>query len=154
MRMEQIASAINRLAMHPDIEIAVAMHYNPAVRTALSSSLSTDCAIYTFEPLPYPDFIGLLESSDVVLTDSGGLQEEAATLGKQVLILNETTERPEATATGVSQVVGTNADQVYRATMHSIATISERQTSAAQQIFGDGYAAKRILEVLSSRLMQ
>src|SRR5699024_10411766 len=107
---ENICAAINNLAeTHQDIQFVYPMHLNPNVREPVEKYLSNKNNIFLIEPLDYLPFIYLMNMSYLILTDSGGIQEEAPSLGKPVLVMRNTTERPEAVEAGTVRLVGTNA---------------------------------------------
>ena len=153
-KLRDIASAVRRIVDRGDVEVVLPLHRNPAVRSVLFDTLKETPGILMCESLPYPEFVCLLDSCDLVLTDSGGLQEEAACLGKPVLVLNETTERPEAIVQGLTWIVGTEPDNVCAAAERILdaATTREPGASGMSDIFGDGHAAKRIVDLLVTEL--
>jgi UDP-N-acetylglucosamine 2-epimerase (non-hydrolysing) len=151
---ESICRAIAKLAgCFPDVHFVYPVHANPNVREPVFRMLGHAANIHLIEPLSYLPFVALMDRSAVVLTDSGGVQEEAPSLGKPVLVMRETTERPEAVALGAVRMVGTHADAV-------VAGISELLTSAdaygkmarAVNPYGDGKASGRIISAIESRL--
>lgn len=132
-----------------DITLIFPVHPNPAVHRAANAIFSGHKRILLIEPLTYPDFIGLLSHSWLIVSDSGGIQEEAPSLGKPLLILRENTERPESVESGIAQLVGHHPEQLgrlleeaYRQFPHST------QTSLAKNPFGQGNAAKLIVDQL------
>jgi UDP-N-acetylglucosamine 2-epimerase (non-hydrolysing) len=136
----------------PDVHIVFPVHLNPAVRDDVHESLGGVPRVTLVEPLDYIQFVALMNASWLVLTDSGGVQEEAPALGRPVLVLRETTERPEAVECGVARLVGTNPDAIRRAVTTLLDDPSERDRMArAVSPFGDGHAAARIADVLESR---
>lgn len=147
--MEDIARALGRIANRDDVAILFPMHPNPNVVAAMDRVLGDRPNIARIEPLDYPHFIRALEMSEVVLSDSGGVQEEAPALGKPVLVMRETTERPEGVAAGCAKLVGTDPDRI----VSEISTLLDvpRDKSAvnnAHNPFGDGHAAERIAEII------
>ena len=144
-RMREIASAVATLARrHPDLAVVLPMHPNPVVREALLPALSGLRNVLAVEPLDYGAFARMLDRSTVVLTDSGGIQEEAPSLGKPVLVMRDNTERPEAVAAGTARLVGTNADRIYdEVTQLLTSDASYRQMAHAVNPYGDGQAAMR-----------
>ncbi|MGX8910269.1 non-hydrolyzing UDP-N-acetylglucosamine 2-epimerase [Streptomyces netropsis] len=144
--MRAMGQAIRRLADRRDVEIVVPLHKSAAVREALLPELSGRPHITIAEPLGYRDFCATLAACDLVLTDSGGIQEEAPGLGKPVLVLRRHTERPEAVEAGAAWLVGTEPEAIITATVR---LLDDRalyaQMSAAGNPFGDGQAAGRIL---------
>lgn len=143
--MEGIAATIATLAGRGDVEVVLPLHKSPAVRAALGSLLEVD-GVRVVEPLDYPDFTATMASARVILTDSGGVQEEAPSLGKPVLVLRETTERPEAIVAGCAKLVGTNPAAVLAETV----TLLDDADAYAQMAhtanpFGDGVAGIAIV---------
>lgn len=147
--MEQIAAALNNLAARPDVEIVFPLHPNPKVRGAMLDRLSGHPSIHLIEPLDYPSFVDLMAISDLILTDSGGVQEEAPSLSKPVLVMRNETERPEAIEAGVARLVGT---EQHRITSEASRLLDDplvySQMAQAANPFGDGRAAERILAIL------
>lgn len=134
---------------HPDVELVFPLHPNPAVRRPAQELLSGRERIRLIEPPAYPEFVQLLKACALVLTDSGGLQEEAPALGKPVLVLRETTERPEGVAAGTCVKVGTDPERIA-AEVHRLLTDPEayRRMAKAVNPYGDGKAAERIRRAL------
>ena len=135
-----------------DVRIVFPVHPNPRVRDVVCRELNGNSAIALIEPVGYADFLRLVQRSCLILTDSGGLQEEAPSLGKPVLVLRETTERPELLEAGGGLLVGTDPRRIVRATARLLqnAAAYERM-SAAPNPFGDGCASARIVDVLERR---
>ena len=153
--MEGIASAIRRIAERPDVAVIFPVHLNPNVRKVMNAALAGLDTVAMIEPLDYPNFARLLGLADIMLTDSGGVQEEAPALGKPVLVMRETTERPEGVAAGTAKLVGTDADTIVT----EISTLLDDKASyeamaQAHNPFGDGTAAKRIVELLGNEIGQ
>ncbi|MCK9540595.1 MAG: UDP-N-acetylglucosamine 2-epimerase (non-hydrolyzing) [Novosphingobium sp.] len=147
--VEAIADALARLAARGDVGIALPLHPNPAVRDVLLARLDGYPHIALLEPLDYPHFVRLLWASHLVLTDSGGIQEEAPALGKPVLVLRETTERPEGVAAGTARLVGTDADRIVAETERLLDDADAYAAmSRAHNPYGDGQAAQRIADIL------
>lgn len=146
---EDICTALARLARRPDIEIVYPVHLNPAVREVVLRQLSGLENIHLIEPLDYLKFVRLMQRAHVVLTDSGGVQEEAPALGKPVLVMRNTTERPEAVHAGTVQLVGTASDAIVDAVNRLFDSDAEWQRFAkAANPYGDGYASSRIVSAL------
>jgi UDP-N-acetylglucosamine 2-epimerase (non-hydrolysing) len=121
------------------------------VREPLQALLGNHPRVFLTEPLDYCDLVGAIQRSYLLLTDSGGLQEEAPSLGKPVLVLRETTERPEAIAAGTAKLVGTDPDQIVAATSELISNPAAYQAMAtAINPFGDGRAAERICQIVEN----
>lgn len=146
----RISRAVRRITdQFQDIEVVVPMHKNPTVRETLKEHLANHDRISLIEPPDFIEFVHLMASSHLILTDSGGIQEEAPTLGKPVLVLRETTERPEGVDAGVAQLVGTDEDEVFAATAQVLADESRYvQMAQAQSPYGDGKASTRIRSVV------
>ncbi|MEU8513855.1 UDP-N-acetylglucosamine 2-epimerase (non-hydrolyzing) [Kitasatospora sp. NPDC048722] len=149
-KMRAMGRALRRLADRGDVELVLPLHKSPAVREALLPELSGHCAIRIVEPLDYADFSATLAGCDLVLTDSGGIQEEAPTLGKPTLVLRTTTERPEAVEAGAAQLVGTEPHVILDAAMRLLDDHDAyRRMARAGNPFGDGHATARILAQLA-----
>ncbi|MFG2144660.1 non-hydrolyzing UDP-N-acetylglucosamine 2-epimerase [Streptomyces sp. NPDC048696] len=148
-RMRGMGRALCRLAERGDVEIVLPLHKSPAVRDALLP-LARQEGIHLVEPLDYPDFTATLAGCDLVLTDSGGIQEEAPSLGKPALVLRTTTERPEAVEAGAARLVGTDPDAIVAATAALLDDpAAYARMAGAGNPFGDGRATERILTQLS-----
>ena len=149
-----ICKAIRRLTeKYPDVDFVYPMHLNPNVRKPIHEvfdrNLDNISNIFFIEPLSYLPFVFLMEKSDIVLTDSGGIQEEAPGLGKPVLVMRETTERPEALLAGTVKLVGTNYDNIINEVSLLIDDNNHyEEMSKAVNPYGDGKACYRIVEVL------
>jgi UDP-N-acetylglucosamine 2-epimerase (non-hydrolysing) len=139
----------------PDAALLLPLHRNPTVREPLQALLGEHPRIFLTEPLDYAQLVGAMQRCYLVLTDSGGLQEEAPSLGKPVLVLRETTERPEAVMAGTAKLVGTNPDHVVAA---AVALLSDRTAYDAMAMavnpFGDGQAALRIRQLVEDFLVR
>jgi len=134
---------------HPDVEIVLPVHYNPNVRPHVYEALAGTERIHLMEPLSYEPFVQLMNKSYLIVSDSGGVQEEAPGLGKPVLVLRETTERPEGIAAGTARLVGTDAERIVPAVTELLEDESAyRKMSRAVNPYGDGKAATRIAEVI------
>lgn len=148
-----LCEALARISQRDDVEIIFPIHLNPVVQNVVRSRLSGNPAIHLLPPLDYPTFVTAMRSAHLILTDSGGIQEEAPSLGKPVLVLRDTTERPEGIRAGTVRLIGTNTDTVVRET----ALLLDDQKhyaamSAAHNPYGDGKASMRIVETLRSQL--
>lgn len=151
--MHHVYRALRRLVDDiPDTEIVFPVHRNPLVREAVAEELEGHDRIHLVEPMEYEPFTNLMARSAIVLTDSGGIQEEAPSLGKPVLVLRDTTERPEAVAAGTVKLVGTDEETIYE-TAHKLLTdeAAYRQMAEAVNPYGDGRAAARIVGWLRRR---
>ena len=149
--MQAIAAALARVAERPDIAIVVPVHPNPKVVEALHPALERLENVALIEPLDYPNFIALLEASHIVLTDSGGVQEEAPSLGKPVLIMRETTERPEGIAAGNAILVGAMRERIEAGITRLLDDPAAHEAMArAHNPYGDGRASGRIADILAA----
>jgi UDP-N-acetylglucosamine 2-epimerase (non-hydrolysing) len=147
--MRAACDAVRALAAREDTEIVFPVHRNPAVREIVFPALEGVEGVHLCEPFDYLRLVHVLDSSDLVLTDSGGLQEEAPSLGKPLLILRETTERPEAVAAGVARLVGTNPQVVMRAATELLDDpVAYARMAHRENPFGDGLASRRIVDAL------
>ena len=148
--MRHVYQALKRIASeHSDVEIIFPVHKNPKVREVVDSVLGNLPRVHLTDPLEYEPFANLMARSTIILTDSGGIQEEAPSLGKPVLVLRDTTERPEAIAAGTVKLIGTLEENVY----HEIkALLSDpkhyRAMSEATNPYGDGLASFRIVQTI------
>lgn len=134
---------------HQDVELVYPVHLNPNVQRPVHEILGQRERIHLLSPLPYKQFVRLLLRADLILTDSGGIQEEAPALGKPVLVLREKTERPEAIAAGVARLVGANRERIVAETSTLLTNADAyRQMARKTFVYGDGLAATRIAEVL------
>jgi len=133
-----------------DIKVIYPIHMNPAVRSVASEVFGYNDEMRIIEPLSVVDFHNFMARSYLILTDSGGIQEEAPSLGKPVLVMRDTTERPEGIAAGTLRLVGTNEDDLYEAIMQLLTDDAEYARMAkASNPYGDGKACKRIADILS-----
>lgn len=148
--MRNIASAIAQIAARPDVAVIFPVHPNPNVRSVMDAELAGLSNVALIDPLDYPHFVRLLDMCELVLTDSGGVQEEAPSLGKPVLVMRETTERPEGVAAGTARLVGTDPAHIVTeifSLLNDKAAYSAM--SRAHNPFGDGKAAQRIAKVIA-----
>jgi UDP-N-acetylglucosamine 2-epimerase (non-hydrolysing) len=133
----------------PDTALLLPLHRNPTVREPLQRLLGSHPRVFLTEPLDYEQLVGAIGRCYLLLTDSGGVQEEAPALGKPVLVLRETTERPEAIEAGTAKLVGTNPDRLVAAAAELLSDPQAYQTMAtAINPFGDGHAAERIVQIV------
>ncbi len=147
--LERVARGLLQLAERGDVEIIYPVHLNPNVRQVAETLLGSHGAIHLIPPLDYLPFIHLMRRADIIVTDSGGVQEEAPSLGKPVLVTRDTTERPEAVQAGTVKLVGTDtARLVAEASRLLDDRAAYEQMSVAHNPYGDGRAAGRILEAL------
>jgi UDP-N-acetylglucosamine 2-epimerase (non-hydrolysing) len=148
--MESIAAAIRTLAQREDVAAIFPVHLNPNVRAVMQDALGGLENVALIEPLDYPHFARLQDICHLMLTDSGGVQEEAPALGKPVLVMRETTERPEGVAAGTAKLVGTDAETIVAETTRLLDDEGAYAAMArAHNPFGDGKSAKRIVELLA-----
>ena len=152
--LEAICDAIESIVrMHADVEIAFPVHLNPRVRDVVFSRLANIPRIHLLDPLPYPELLELLRRSHFVLSDSGGIQEEVPSFGKPILILRDTTERPEVVRAGFGELVGTDAKRILsRASALLTDDALYQARSSGRNPFGDGRASFRIAEVIETLL--
>lgn len=143
--MENIARAIRRIAARGDVAVIFPVHPNPNVREVMDRELGGQANVATIDPLDYPHFIRALGACHIVLTDSGGVQEEAPALGKPVLVMRETTERPEGVAAGTARLVGAGEDRIVTEIFNLLDDKAAYLAMArAHNPFGDGHASARI----------
>jgi len=147
--LERVAHGLLRLADRGDVEIVYPVHLNPNVRRIAEAVLGSHQAIWLIPPLDYLPFVYLMRRADLIITDSGGVQEEAPSLGKPVLVTRDTTERPEAVEAGAVELVGTDTDLlVARASRLLDDSAACEQMKLAHNPYGDGKGAARIVESL------
>ena len=148
--MENICRALLQLVNdHKDTEIVFPVHKNPVVRETVYPLLEGHKRIHLIEPMDYPALINLQKKSFIILTDSGGIQEEAPSMGKPVLVLRRTTERPEGVQRGTAKLVGTDRDNIYKEASRLLNDNDEyNRMSKAINPYGDGHAAKRIVDAI------
>lgn len=148
--MHHMFRAIRRIMdEHPDVKAIYPIHMNPVVRVAAEQELSGCDRIHIIEPLEVLDFHNLLSKSFLILTDSGGIQEEAPSLGKPVLVMRDTTERPEGIAAGTLKLVGTDEDTIYSNFKELLENKDSYDKMArASNPYGDGHACERIADIL------
>lgn len=146
-------SFLQLLELFPDTALLLPLHRNPTVREPLQQLLGSHPRVFLTEPLDYAQLVGAIGKSYLLLTDSGGLQEEAPSLGKPVLVLRETTERPEAVTAGTAKLVGTNPDVIVSNAKELLSDKTAYQKMAtAINPFGDGHASERILKLVEAYL--
>lgn len=151
--MRNMFRAIRRVCdEHPDVKAIYPIHMNPSVRETAAEILGNDERIHIIEPLDVLDFHNFLSRSYLILTDSGGIQEEAPSLGKPVLVMRDTTERPEGIAAGTLKLVGTKENDIYLSFKTLLEDLTVYQTmSTASNPYGDGLASKRIADILEDK---
>ncbi|QHZ45393.1 MULTISPECIES: non-hydrolyzing UDP-N-acetylglucosamine 2-epimerase [Bacillus] len=148
--MENMFRAIKRIVEeHQDVQVVYPVHLNPVVRETAEKILGSLDRVHLIEPLEVIDFHNFASKSYLILTDSGGVQEEAPSLGKPVLVLRDTTERPEGIEAGTLKLAGIEEDVIYRLTKQLLTDEEEyKRMSKASNPYGDGHASKRIVEAL------
>ena len=146
---ERICQALAQLAKRDDLEIVYPVHLNPNVREPVNRLLSHNGNIHLIDPLDYLPFVYLMNRAYLILTDSGGIQEEAPSLGKPVLVMRDTTERPEAVQAGTVKLVGTDTDKIVQEASHLLDDRHAYEAMGfAHNPYGDGKACQRIIQTL------
>jgi len=148
---EQICEMIKLLSHRNDLEIVYPVHLNPYVQKIVFETLNNISNIHLIKPLDYLPFVYLMKQAYLILTDSGGVQEEAPTLGKPVLVMRETTERPEAIEQGTALLVGTNVEKTVQTCFELIDNVEIYQCHCIKKennLYGDGKASQRIISIL------
>lgn len=145
---EEICAALKEIAAEPGVQVVYPAHLNPQVQEPVRRILGESDNIHLIEPLDYMPFIYLMKRSHMILTDSGGIQEEAPSLGKPVLVMRETTERPEAVAAGTVRLVGADRGRIVQETRRLLRDDSAyRAMAVAHNPYGDGHACVRMREI-------
>ena len=153
--MENIAEAIRQIAARPDVAVIFPVHLNPNVSSVMNAALGGLDNVALIEPLDYPHFARLLSLAEIMLTDSGGVQEEAPALGKPVLVMRETTERPEGVTAGTARLVGTDVTRIVTEIFNLLDDKAAYEAMArAHNPFGDGQSARRIVELIGDEVGQ
>lgn len=148
---EQICDAVLRLAARGDVQIIYPVHPNPHVRDVVDRRLRNVPGVTLLEPLDYVPFVDLMRRADILLTDSGGVQEEGPSLGKPVLVMRDKTERQEAVEAGTAQLLGTDPERIVSAVAAALDKLNEGPPPASvDNPFGDGRASARILDAIRS----
>ena len=152
--LRHMCKAIRKIVdEHPEVKVIYPIHMNPAVRETANEILGDDDRIRIIEPLEVLDFHNFMAQSYMILTDSGGIQEEAPSLGKPVLVMRDTTERPEGIKAGTLKLVGTNEETIYNEFKKLLTDEEEyKKMSTASNPYGDGNACKRIADILEKEL--
>ncbi|MDD6272690.1 MAG: UDP-N-acetylglucosamine 2-epimerase (non-hydrolyzing) [bacterium] len=152
--LKQMFRAIKRIVNEfEDIKVIYPIHMNPEVRSSANEIFNGESRVRIIEPLDVLDFHNFLSRSYLVLTDSGGIQEEAPSLGKPVLVMRDTTERPEGVKAGTLKLVGTNEDVIYKEFKKLLIDKNEyKKMSNASNPYGDGLASKRIADILIEKI--
>lgn len=147
--MDNIAAAIKAIAARDDVACIFPVHMNPNVRAVMDATLGDLRNVAMIEPLDYPNFARLLSISHIMLTDSGGVQEEAPALGKPVLVMRKTTERPEGVTAGTAKLIGTDKQRIISEIFTLLDDdVAYSAMARAHNPFGDGRAAQRIAEII------
>lgn len=153
--LEAIARAVRRIAARDEVALIFPVHPNPNVRAVMDGALAGLDNVALIEPLDYPHFARLLGLAEIMLTDSGGVQEEAPALGKPVLVMRETTERPEGVAAGTARLVGTDEDAIVTGIFTLLDDKAAYEAMArAHNPFGDGQSSTRIVELIAHEVGQ
>lgn len=148
--IQAIASAIASIAARDDVAVIFPVHPNPEVRGVIDGALAGLANVALIDPLNYPHFVRLMMMADIMLTDSGGVQEEASSLGKPVLVMRETTERPEGIAAGTARLVGADPARIVAELFTLLGDKAAYESMArAHNSFGDGAAAARIARIVA-----
>jgi len=152
-RLIGICEALKTIAENnPDVDIVYPVHLNPNVQNPVRRILSDAKNIYLIEPLSYENFIYMMSKSYFIITDSGGVQEEAPSLGKPVLVMRDTTERPEAVEAGTVKIVGTDPKVIINESQKLLDEIGEyNKMSRAHNPYGDGSASKKIVNFFKTK---
>ena len=151
--LENIAEAVRQIAARADVAVVFPVHPNPNVRRVMDAALAGLDNVALIEPLDYPNFARLLSLAEIMLTDSGGVQEEAPALGKPVLVMRETTERPEGVSAGTAKLVGTDTKTIVTELFNLLDDKAAYENMArAHNPFGDGHSAQRIVELLGNEI--
>jgi len=151
--MANIAEAIRQIAARQDVAVIFPVHLNPNVRAVMDQALGGLSNVALIEPLDYPHFVRLLSIAEIMLTDSGGVQEEAPALGKPVLVMRETTERPEGVSAGTARLVGTDVTRIVTELFNLLDDKAAYEAMArAHNPFGDGQSAGRIVELIGHEI--
>jgi UDP-N-acetylglucosamine 2-epimerase (non-hydrolysing) len=153
---ERVCLALRDIASDPDVQIVYPVHLNPNVQRPVREVLSGLPNVFLINPVDYLPFVSLMKRSDVILTDSGGVQEEAPTLGKPVLVMRDTTERPEGVSVGLVELVGSDRQRIVAAVRAQLSSpvLSDPSGRGRSNPFGDGRASKRICSVLERIRLQ
>lgn len=151
--LTNIAAALRAIADRDDVALIFPVHLNPNVRSIMQEALGNLSNVAMIEPLDYPNFVALLNNAEFMLTDSGGVQEEAPALGKPVLVMRDTTERPEGVEAGTAKLVGTDKDMIVKESYKLLDDKDYYDAMAkAHNPFGDGKASERIADIIEQSL--
>jgi UDP-N-acetylglucosamine 2-epimerase (non-hydrolysing) len=151
--MKNIMESLNFLVEHhPGLQVVFPLHLNPNVRRVVYAELHPSSQIHIVEPLSYKDLVKVMRQSYLILTDSGGIQEEGPTFGKPVLVLRKVTERPEGVASGVAKLVGTDKAVIITEVEALLDSTKYLTMTKAVNPYGDGLAAQRIVRIIKEKL--
>ncbi len=151
--IENICRALLEIARQDDVEVVYPVHLNPNIKEPVERLLSKNKNIHLISPLDYSTFVWMMKKSYLIITDSGGVQEEAPSLGKPVLVIRDTTERPEAVKAGTVKLVGTNCERIINATVELLNNFDiYQEMSKAYNPYGDGKSCERIVAFLKLTL--
>jgi UDP-N-acetylglucosamine 2-epimerase (non-hydrolysing) len=151
--MARVAAALAELAIEdPALGVVLPAHLNPVVRETLLPPLGHLNNVLVVDPLPYGEFCRLMSDVDLLLTDSGGVQEEGPSVGRRVLVMRETTERPEGLAAGAAQLVGTDTAVIVKAVRESLRDQQASRFDPSRNPYGDGHAARRSVAAIAELL--
>ncbi len=149
---EVMCQALKAIASQPGVQVVYPVHLNPQVQEPVRRILASVDNVHLIEPQDYLPFVYLMKRSHIILTDSGGIQEEAPSLGKPVLVMRDTTERPEAVTAGTVRLVGTDTDRIITVTQHLLSDPAAYQRMAiAHNPYGDGKACNRICAIFEAK---
>lgn len=148
--LKRVFTAVNKITeKYPDVRVIYPCHMNPAVRGLADEMFGNNSRVRIIEPLEVTDFHNLIKKSYLVLTDSGGIQEEGPSLGKPVLVVRETTERPEGVEVGTLKLVGTSTENIVKQVSRLLDDeIEYERMSKAENPYGDGHASERIVNAI------
>lgn len=150
---EEICQGLKMIAENSDVQLVYPVHLNPNVQKPVKAILSDVENVYLIEPLDYYQFVWLMNKSYLILTDSGGIQEEAPSLGKPVLVMRKKTERPEGISAGVAKLIGVEREKIYSETKKLLEDMETyKKMAQAKNPYGDGLASERIVEILKEKL--
>ena len=149
--LERLCAAIRALAARPDVAVVFPVHLNPNVRATVRERLGGQPSIHLTEPFDYGHFVHMLDRAALILTDSGGVQEEGTALGRPVLVTRDATERPEAITAGAARLVGTDPDRILAAAAEILDAGEGGRAAPGANPFGDGKASARIVDAILGR---
>lgn len=153
--VSDVCRAVALLARRDDVAVVFALHSNPAARQPVQAALADTPNVHLVEHLDYPRMVGMLEASHLILTDSGGVQEEAPTLGRPVLVLRTSTERPEGVAAGAALLVGTDTELIVADASRLLDDAEAYgRMAVARNLYGDGHAAERIATLVTKLALE